>query len=245
MKTMAALLLVAMTCLGRAARADGPPICEHAINHDRAVAERDATVRALAIVSAPIDATTDLELRSRAVDDARAAIAALHCLIPLQEDIDRVQARIGTATDRSEAVTASDLSDQLVDDRSTLVPFVKTTVEKIAAAEHAIKQERACRTSPTCSESRSDRAAAVQVCAVAQAVQYWSEIRASAKERIALERSNPSGVVDLVSMHQAGQDIQTAEHELRQIRPALDAARSTFQRARRKIFNETMCSAGS
>lgn len=83
-----------------------------------------------------------------------------------------------------------------------------------ATMRRAVENEKQCRATPRCMDER----AAKPVC---DAI----EMRRSAVQDIARERSNPGGAVDLHFLHQLGQNIQDADAQLPGLRAEYKAIR--------------------
>ncbi len=89
--------------------------------------------------------------------------------------------------------------------------------------QKSVDDEKRCRATPRCLDER----AAAPIC-------QQIEMRRSAVQDIARERSNPGGAVDLHFLHQLGQNIQEADAQL----PSLKAE---YRAARKKPFADELC----
>jgi hypothetical protein len=117
---------------------------------------------------------------------------------------------------------AGQCGDPLVpDERKKAVDLVGRFDPWIAAWQGALPAEQQRR--------GSDKAEAVSICESTMAL-------SQAQSRLAFEKSNPSGVVDLQELHTTGQQIQV----LTQI---ISARKRLFQRDRGKPFAPAMCTA--
>jgi hypothetical protein len=92
-----------------------------------------------------------------------------------------------------------------------------------ARIESAIATELACRASASCMDHRLADPICMQL-------QRRRELLAS----IAQEKANPSGVVDLVRLHDLGEGVQDADAEIK-------AGKASYLATRHKAFVETFC----
>jgi hypothetical protein len=84
-----------------------------------------------------------------------------------------------------------------------------------------VAAERACRGDAKCVAARAAKKAEADFfAAVVSPMCEADKIRELAAADIARERANPSGVVDLNYLHQAGEQMQTAQQQLKELSPA-------------------------
>jgi hypothetical protein len=108
-------------------------------------------------------------------------------------------------------------------DEAQIAELAPLVDQASALLEKRIATETACRASRPCMATR----AAAEACArVAQ--------RLALKAAIATERANPGGVVDLVKLHDLGQQVQLAEG-------SISDAKSRYAKLAGKPFVEALC----
>ena len=159
------------------------------------------------------------------------------CLVPTQEQVDQA---IVEATRERNAVAQDGLRakvNALIAERSWDQAFLTSTTSRLEKLEKAVADEESCRSSEPCLDVR----AADPTCKAMHAREYWLDVRAAAQQTIARERTNPSGVVDLQALHQAGEQVQTANAALPQSVSAIAQGKAAFKAARHKTFSEKLC----
>lgn len=123
------------------------------------------------------------------------------------------------AAAQNDCITAATSIDPH-DTADDLIAKARSLADRI---EHDIAAETACRASARCLD---ERAAATACSALAD--------KRALVDDMARERSNPSGVVDLVTLHELGADIQVKEG-------IYAAAVADFRAQRHKPFSESLC----
>ena len=104
-------------------------------------------------------------------------------------------------------------------------PVDPTAFGDSAAAE--VAKEQACRADSVCMAGRQTAALVKTICI------NLNEIR-TMQERIRIERANPSGVVDLVELHDDGEIIQRDQ-------AIVDASKASYVKIAKKAFDSSVC----
>lgn len=114
------------------------------------------------------------------------------------------------------------------DDRKTMLTFADDADNYARELGAAVTNEEECRTSDRCMGDR--------VCETIGGKQQAEAWRKLSLQGIAQEKANPSGVVNLVRLHDLGQDVQNAEAQMRAADVAIVASKAQFAAARHKPF---------
>ena len=96
-----------------------------------------------------------------------------------------------------------------------------------AALETIIQKEKACRVDAACLANRQAAALSTQLCGHLGAIRVLTQ-------RIATEKANPSGVVDLADLHSSGEDIQIHREQLAQ-------GKAEYSKVTGKVFDAAVC----
>jgi hypothetical protein len=107
------------------------------------------------------------------------------------------------------------------------VPMDPSITNQVMQTTDAVTKEKTCRVTPQCMTDRQAKALRDDMCA------DLAEIR-SMQERIRIEKANPSGVVDLKSLHDDGETIQRDQADLK-------SKGADYLKLTHKPFIQAMC----
>lgn len=206
-------------CLGL--RAQEQPACSRVVIQ----ATVAASERELAVQREKAEATTLLNQLILETDTADCppgvALGTNHCgqhwVQGLSDaDLDGAVALVQSQVDRVAAIL-TDLG-QPPDPQNVSQPTVTAAL---------VAKEKSCRATPQCMIARQAKALREEICALVAEIQNM-------RERIRIERANPSGVVDLVELHDDGEIIQNDQ-------AALASKKAEYLKLTGKAFPETQC----
>lgn len=134
---------------------------------------------------------------------------------------------------------AAALIDQIRCYSATDADWAQQTMEENAIRfEQAIETEESCRKTPRCLADRQFLAAMCPV--VADRQDAARELRESAAQ-MQRERSNPSGIVDLVTLHDLGENIQDAQDRIAADNRQLAPLTAKYSATAHEPFREQFC----
>ena len=199
-------------------------------NDERALGDSCEDIASLEATAATIrqqDPTEGMVSRYTVLAQSRRAERVRSLNYQLQMAISS-RASLSEAQDPSDALEAIPKARALLDRLQCYDADAAATVRSnfdgwASGVEKAVADERRCRATPACMGAR----VAAPLCDAVQA-------RRDAVQRIAHERANPAGVVDLTTLHDLGQAVQDNDATIAELKAKYFA---TTHRA----FNEATC----
>lgn len=136
-----------------------------------------------------------------------------------------------TPEELDDDVPAAQVAAKRLDEINAAMGLPRDSDKIVKAIAEDVSKERACRASKKCLDAR---VAAHREEQMAQEVCDANDMREDTLRRIAYEKANPTGVVDLRQLHDLGQDLQSET-------PALAAMKANFTKVTGKNWRLAMC----